>query len=165
MTDCYEQMKAQIISLIADIESPPLVDADNPENGPLQDQEHVDAYGYDDDEMEFKDANGGLLKTGPNDIVFDHDEDLWKTGYNDEIDTVPLSAFDLLSNSLGIDRYILDSEKELIGAEILISFGGPNIWIDTLHNCVRGRWGSDQIDMSYTDNIGLDDALEELFEC
>ena len=164
MTDCYEQMKAQIIDLIADIEAPPLVSADNPENGPLQDQDHYEAYGWCDEEEDFKDEDGRFLGVGTSEIVFDNEDDTWKDGFGDEIETTPLSAYDLISNSLRIDRYILDSQKELIGAEILITFGGPNIWIDTLHNCVRGRWGNDKIDMSYTDNIDLDEAISTFFE-
>lgn len=63
-------------------------------------------------------------------------------------------------------RYIIDSGGKYLGANVLVAFGGPNIWINTLDNCVEGYWGSDAIKRHYyKDNLGLDDYLEELYQC
>jgi hypothetical protein len=47
-----------------------------------------------------------------------------------------------------------------------VAFGGPNIWINTRTKQVEGYWWGDKCIMSYDrDEMGLDDALSELFNC
>ncbi len=75
-----------------------------------------------------------------------------------------VSAFDYLSDALDIE-YIVNSKGEYLGARVLVAFGGPNIWINTRTKTVEGAWWSDRADASFEDNIGLDDALEELWNC
>jgi hypothetical protein len=48
------------------------------------------------------------------------------------------------------------------GAEITITCGGPSIWIDTKYKQVNGVWGSDRIERSYEDGIGLGELVEEV---
>ena len=74
------------------------------------------------------------------------------------------TAFDYISDALDI-QYIVNSAKEYLGAKILVSFGGPNIWINTQHNQVEGYWWGDDSTFSYEDKLGIDDAARELFEC
>ena len=74
------------------------------------------------------------------------------------------SAFDYLQDALDI-QYIVDSKKEYLGARILVAFGGPNIWINTQFNQVEGYWWNDKSTFSYQDNLGLDEACSELFNC
>ena len=74
------------------------------------------------------------------------------------------SAFDYLQDALEIE-YIVNSKKEYLGARVLVAFGGPNIWINTRTKTVEGSWWSDSASASFQDNIGLDEALEELFSC
>ena len=74
------------------------------------------------------------------------------------------SAFDYLQDALDIE-YIVSSKKEYLGARVLVAFGGPNIWINTRTKTVEGYWWSDSASASFQDNLGLDDALEELFSC
>lgn len=74
-------------------------------------------------------------------------------------------AGDYLKNALDF-RYIVDSKKEYLGANILVAFGGPNIWINTLDKWVEGYWGGDKVKRHYyEDKIGLDDYLEEYYQC
>jgi len=76
-----------------------------------------------------------------------------------------ISGFDYLADVLDI-TWILFSDKTYKGAEVLVGFGGPNLWIDTVHNTVHGTWGGDKVSMSYHDDVmGIDEALEELFNC
>ena len=42
-----------------------------------------------------------------------------------------LSEYDFIANCLDI-RYIVDSKCQYLGAQLLVSFGGPNIWIHTM---------------------------------
>lgn len=41
--------------------------------------------------------------------------------------------------------YIVDRKKRLKGAEILVGFGGPNIYVDTRDCSVKGYWGIDYV--------------------
>lgn len=74
------------------------------------------------------------------------------------------SAFDYLERALDIE-YIVNSHGEYLGARVLVAFGGPNIWIDTRRGIVEGAWWSDRADASFQDNLGLNDALSELWAC
>jgi len=89
-----------------------------------------------------------------------------ENGFGDEVnaDDQPMSAFDYLQDALDIE-WILNSKKEFLGARVLVAFGGPNIWVNTRIGQVEGYWWGDSYHMSFTDNIGLNDALEELFNC
>ena len=75
------------------------------------------------------------------------------------------SAFDYLQDALDIE-YIVNNKREYLGARVLVAFGGPNIWINTRTQTVDGAWWGDSARVSYSrDQIGLDEALEELWNC
>lgn len=77
----------------------------------------------------------------------------------------PDSGFDYLQDALDIE-YICNGAKEYLGARVLVAFGGPNIWINTRTKQVEGYWWGDKSIQSYNDDaIGLDDSLEQLFNC
>lgn len=71
-------------------------------------------------------------------------------------------AMDTLIESMLDTDYIYNAWGELQGAEIVMSFGGPTIWIETRYGKVCGRWGTEIIDRQYHDGIGLDDLISEL---
>jgi len=72
------------------------------------------------------------------------------------------NAFDYLCGALEIE-YVRDSQGSYCGAIVLVAFGGPNIWIDTRWQEVRGAWWGNSCTVPYhRDALGLDDALEEL---
>tara|TARA_R100001443_G_C3273429_1_gene158589 strand:+ start:247 stop:645 length:399 start_codon:yes stop_codon:yes gene_type:complete len=62
-------------------------------------------------------------------------------------------------------RYIADRDKRYLGAELMVAGGGPTIWVNLYTNEVEGYWGSDRVTVPFTDNLGLDDYLEELYAC
>ena len=74
------------------------------------------------------------------------------------------TAFDYLQDALDIE-YIVNGKGEYLGARVLVAFGGPNIWVNTRTGIVEGAWWSERAEASFTDNIGLDDALSELWAC
>ena len=74
------------------------------------------------------------------------------------------SAFDYLQDALDIE-YIVNSKREFLGARVLVAFGGPNIWVNTRTNTVEGAWWEDRSSAIFTDALGLNDALEELYNC
>ena len=83
---------------------------------------------------------------------------------DDVIDGEPMSAFDYLQDALDIE-YIVNSKCEYLGARVLVAFGGPNIWVNTRTSTVEGAWWRARAEASFADNIGLDDALSELWAC
>ena len=89
--------------------------------------------------------------------------DEWNEG-RDVDNEGEFSAFDYLQDALDIE-YIVSSAGEFKGARILVAFGGPNIWVNTRTGTVEGHWWGDSAFASFTDNLGLDDALQELWNC
>ena len=92
-----------------------------------------------------------LITTGKHDFELKEDEDL--LGY-------------LSSNQIMDIKYVLDNNLDYVGSQLLVAFGGPNIWIDTQHQQVRGYWWGDNVIKDYyEDSIYLDDHIKELYEC
>lgn len=87
-------------------------------------------------------------------------------GFNEELneDGEPMSAYDYLQDVMDI-HWILNNDKTYRGARLLVAFGGPNIWVDTERKIVEGFWWGDHAKASFEDSIGLDEALEDLFNC
>lgn len=91
----------------------------------------------------------------------DHQHILDETG-QEPGDTMYASYY--LSDVLDV-QYIVSSNKEYLGARILVSFGGPNIWINTHTNVVEGYWWGASAFAPFVDEMGLDDFLAEMWEC
>ena len=87
-------------------------------------------------------------------------------GFGDElnIDNQPLDGFDYLQDALDIE-YIVNKDRDYLGARVLVAFGGPNIWINTRTKLVEGYWWGEYAKASFDDGIGLDDALSTLWSC
>ncbi len=81
-----------------------------------------------------------------------------------EEEVQPMSVYDYIHDALDIE-YTIGSDGSYLGARVLVAFGGPNIWIDTRYRRVDGHWWRDQNNMAYTDEMGIDDACRELFDC
>ena len=60
-------------------------------------------------------------------------------------------------------RYIVDREKRYYSAELLVAGGGPTIWVSLNEMEVQGYWGSDRVNVPFSDNLGLDDYCEEMY--
>ena len=74
------------------------------------------------------------------------------------------TAWDYAKDVLDIN-WILNNDRTYKGARLLVAFGGPNIWIDTVNEQVEGYWWGDKCIVSYNDSVGLDDVMQELFDC
>jgi len=81
-----------------------------------------------------------------------------------EGETGSMSAYAYLNDALDIE-YVIGSDRQFLGARVLVCFGGPNVWVDTRHNRVDGHWWADSYNEAFVDNIGLNDAIQELWEC
>ena len=92
-----------------------------------------------------------LISKGKHDFELEEGEDL--LGY-------------LEHNQIMDIKYVLDSNYDYVGCQLLVAFGGPNIWIDTQDQQVKGYWWGDNIIWNYyTDSVGLDDYFREIYEC
>lgn len=60
--------------------------------------------------------------------------------------------FAYISDALDVD-YRLSSQLELLGVCLYTTLGGPNVWIDTYHNTIEGRWGSSSMSIYVADDI------------
>ena len=80
-------------------------------------------------------------------------------------DAEPFDMYDYLEDVYDI-RYMMDSEGCMLGAQLLVAFGGPNIWVDTAREEVSGDWWgcSAVARISKETADAIEEALSELFE-
>ena len=79
----------------------------------------------------------------------------------EEITDKKISIDDLMESVLDIE-WITFNDHKYKAARLLVTFGGPNIWVNLQTNTVDGYWWGDTCKCPFVDNIGLDDYLEEL---
>jgi len=60
-------------------------------------------------------------------------------------------------------RYLVDSQKRYLGAELLVAGGGPTIWVNLYTKEVEGYWGGDRVTWAFQDNLDLDGYCEEMY--
>lgn len=76
-----------------------------------------------------------------------------------------LTAYDWLEDTLDI-LYIVTSRRQYRGAQIQLTWGGPNAWLETDNKRIVTAWGSDRgvayLPDAFLDQ--LDEALSELWE-
>ena len=73
-----------------------------------------------------------------------------------------ITASDWMEGTYDI-RYLVNREKQYLGAEILVAGGGPTVWVDLWDQEVKGYWGGDRVTHCFTDALGLDDYCEEMY--
>ena len=75
-----------------------------------------------------------------------------------------ISGYEYLSEALDIE-YALNSDGSFKGARVLVAFGGPNIWINTVTQQVEGYWWGEDFTESFRDDaMEITAVLEDLFE-
>jgi hypothetical protein len=74
------------------------------------------------------------------------------------------TAYDYIDDALDIE-YTVGRGGSFKGARLLVCFGGPDVWVNTQTDTVEGYWWGTSYSESYSDNIGLHEACEELWEC
>ena len=80
----------------------------------------------------------------------------------------PEPIMDFLETVLDIEWIVASDKQTLLGARLLVAFGGPNVTIDTRRQVVEGAWWLDSFSVGYCTTEGteaLDDALEMLWSC
>ena len=63
--------------------------------------------------------------------------------------------------------YHVGSDGKVKSVELLVGYGGPNIYVDTSDNKVKGYWGGDYAESSLDIEAGneITDYFSELFDC
>jgi len=84
-------------------------------------------------------------------------------GRDDEVEEIT-DKWSLLEDALDIE-YIISSTGEYLGARVLVTCGGPTIWVNTRTNTIEGTWWSDSYDLAFEDPFGIDDYLLDLHAC
>jgi len=75
------------------------------------------------------------------------------------------SALSWLSDALDVE-WTTHADKTFKGARILVAFGGPNIWVNTMTNEVEGFWSGDPpVKLYFGLNDELEEACSEWFAC
>jgi hypothetical protein len=105
-----------------------------------------------------KDIENGVLVTQE-----DINDGLYDDGQYEAGDII--SGMDYISDTLDIN-WVLNSDRSYRGARLLVAFGGPNIYIDTVKNTVEGYWWGDSYTESFTvDAMDIQGQCQELYEC
>ena len=74
---------------------------------------------------------------------------------------VELTADKFMDHVYDIE-WITHQDHTYKSARLLVAGGGPNIWVNLQTSTVEGYWWGDHCKVPFTDNIGLDEYLEEL---
>ena len=59
-------------------------------------------------------------------------------------------------------EWITTQDHKYKGARLLVAGGGPSIWVNHQGLTVDGYWWGDTCKVPFSDNLGLDEYLEEL---
>lgn len=101
----------------------------------------------------------GIRENIHNGHPFGYDKDREEYGESAEV-----TAHDWLEDILDIE-YIISSDKQYIGARLLLSYGGPTTWLDTRRRTLTVTWDgvkTDTVPLEFTEAV--DEALEELWD-
>lgn len=134
MTDTDNDLLAMVKGIANEITNPPTVT---------------------DDGIEAEEA--GLVWSDELDAYLDED--------GDEVETRDKSASDFMEHdALDFEYTISAADRAFLGANICVTFGGPNIYVDTRRRVVTGYWGRAKHEASFQDNMGLNDWCAEMCE-
>ena len=83
-----------------------------------------------------------------------------------EDDVEPASLFDYFNDFLDIG-YVVDREKQFKGARIMVTCGGPNIFIDSYRGIVELFWWTEHATAEIPANIcdEINEVLREFYYC
>lgn len=86
--------------------------------------------------------------------------------YIERMELEGYSLFDYFEDVLDI-KYLVDSRREYAGIELLVAFGGPNIYVSTISGKVELYWWGDTASWNIPGYVqdAINDFGEELFNC
>ena len=100
-------------------------------------------------------------------LITEENKDEWTTAdYEHLFIGHYVDASDWISNNVYDERYLLNTENELIEVQLIVAGGGPSIWVNCSANSVEvhGYWGGDhvKVDAFYEDGLGVWGYYNEL---
>ena len=83
-----------------------------------------------------------------------------------EDDVEPASLFDYFNDMLDID-YVVDREKQFKGARIMVTCGGPNIFIDSYRGIVELFWWTEHTSAEIPADLcdEINDIFRDYYYC
>jgi hypothetical protein len=89
--------------------------------------------------------------------------------YNGEIlndEGEPETLYDYFNDVLDYE-FTINSRGEYKSVSVWVTFGGPNVWIDTRDSYIRLAWGSDREEypLSYYVCDEINSIFEEIYNC
>lgn len=86
--------------------------------------------------------------------------------YIERMELEEYSLYDYFEDVLDI-KYLVDSQREYAGIELLVAFGGPNIYVSTISGKVELFWWGDYASWNIPGYVqdALNEFGEELFNC
>jgi len=85
----------------------------------------------------------------------------WCKNFAGDITASEQSAHEFMEGVYDIE-WITHQDHTYKAARLLVAGGGPNIWVNLQRNVVQGYWWGDYCEHHFSDQIGLDEYLEEL---
>lgn len=85
----------------------------------------------------------------------------------EDLDTLEdFTVWDYVNDVLDI-KYTIDSDREYFGVRLLVAFGGPNIYIDTVSGKVELYWWSDYAEYPLDRCVieEIDNVFSEYYSC
>ena len=104
-------------------------------------------------------------------VQISHDGEKHKCPHCGEVSDVEdydtLSLYDYLSDILDVTYTVEADRRTVRGVSILVAWGGPNIYIDTMDGDVKLYWGGTQARYPIRSDVrdALDDWAQEMFDC
>ena len=85
--------------------------------------------------------------------------------FDDDYDEDPDNLKDWLDDNLGV-HYTVNEDLDVIGVVVCVAYGGPNIYVDTLQEVVRGYWGLDKHSVPLSDDLceSIDEWAQDKLE-
>ena len=76
-----------------------------------------------------------------------------------------LSIYDWLEDALEF-KYTINGDMTYCAGRVMVAYGGPNIYVDTMQGAVQLFWWTDRAEYPLTRDAinALDEALEEFYE-
>lgn len=105
---------------------------------------------------------GGLYQTEDGEIISEND-----LSPESLEDMEPFTLYDYFSDVYDI-KYTIGSDREtLYGVQLLVAFGGPNIYIDTNDGKVKLFWWNEYAEYELSEKVieNINELFEEIYFC
>ena len=103
-----------------------------------------------DVDIELRNRVGGIISELERLSKEECDFDAYPDGIDDDGGYHDLWTY--LGENMGV-HYVVDENVDVIGCNICIAWGGPNIYIDTIERTVKGYWGTATVTLHLSEDI------------